>query len=86
MKIENHISICFVILLAIWYFCTSVIPNIVAVSPSFVRQEISDEPKDWQLWNPSSNTFVVPTHNGYSVRVDTAKDISECKNENIDKS
>ena len=56
----------------------------LSISPSFVRQEIVDDPNDWQFWKPSSNTFGLPTERGHSVSVDTATKVSECKNKGIE--
>jgi hypothetical protein len=58
------------------YFLAS---NTFAISPSFVRQEIVAAPNDWMLWKGSSNTSVITTHDGHSIQVDNAKNISECK-------
>jgi hypothetical protein len=48
-------------------------------SPSFVKQEILDAPADWKLWRTSSNMIPVKTHDGHTIQVQSAKDISECK-------
>jgi hypothetical protein len=59
----------------------TIFQDILAISPSFVRQEINDTSNDWQLWNQSSssNTFPVNTHNGHLINVKEVKDVSECK-------
>ena len=66
-------------------FQTSFSQRPLSYSPSFVRQEIVDDPSDWQFWKPSSNNFGLPTHSGNPVNIDTAENITECKNEEIDK-
>src|ERR1051326_5213891 len=48
-------------------------------SPSFVKQEILDAPADWQLWRTSSNMVPITTHDGHTIQVESAKNISECK-------
>lgn len=53
-----------------------------ALSPSFVRQEIVAAPDDWHLWKGSSGISHIKTHDGQSVQVEDAKNISECKNGN----
>ncbi len=50
-----------------------------ADSPSFVRQEIKDSIADWQLWKGSLHSFNVTTHDGKSVSLDMANNLSECK-------
>ena len=51
-----------------------------ALSPSFVRQEIVAAPKDWKLWNGSSSFSTIETHDGHSVQIPNAKNLSECTN------
>ena len=62
-----------------------------AVSPSFVRQEITDAPADWKIIK-SPNSFFLPHHGGDSIPLTTqdgyltgvplARNESECKTPN----
>jgi hypothetical protein len=53
-----------------------------AQSPSFVRQEIVDAANDWIFWKPSSDPSRIPTHDGRSIQVPNANNISGCKSAN----
>jgi hypothetical protein len=55
------------------------VSNAFALSPSFVRQEIVAAPNDWNLWNGPSDTSTIKTHDGHSILIDNAKNMSECK-------
>jgi hypothetical protein len=66
------------------FFSSILYGNIVAAeSPSFVRQEITDPPKDWILWKEPSDTHSVTTHEGHKIKVNNANDISECEKHNV---
>jgi hypothetical protein len=47
-------------------------------SPSFVRQEIIDDPDDWIFWKGNSSTAMLNTSDGRLVEIDKANK-SECK-------
>ncbi len=51
----------------------------ISSSPSFVRQEIVAAPNDWAIWKGSSNVSTIMTHDGHSIQVPNAKNISQCK-------
>jgi hypothetical protein len=61
----------------------SLIPDTFAISsslsPSFVRQEIIDAPDDWQFWKGSSNVSPIRAHDGHSIQIENANNITQCK-------
>ena len=62
-------------------YLLSITHNVSAVSPSpsFVRQEIVAAANDWTLWKEPSDVTPIPTHDGHSIQVENAKDMSQCK-------
>jgi hypothetical protein len=48
-------------------------------SPSFVRQEIIDAADDWQFWKGSSNISTIRGHDGHSIQIENANNITQCK-------
>jgi hypothetical protein len=56
-----------------------IVKMVFAKSPSFVRQEIIDDSRDWIFWKgSSSNKINLTTHDGNIREVDRADDSSEC--------
>jgi hypothetical protein len=64
-------------------FCLSLVQQSVwneayAVSPSFVRQAITDPARDWALLTFTNDTVPVRTHDGSIMDVPLARNLSEC--------
>jgi hypothetical protein len=53
--------------------------QIFAISPSFVRQEIIDDYNDWELWESKSDITPIFTHDGQTIKIQNADDITECQ-------
>jgi hypothetical protein len=47
-------------------------------SPSFIRQEIIDDPADWIFWRGNSSTAKISTDEGILTEIDKADNLSEC--------
>jgi hypothetical protein len=56
--------------------------GVVAISPSFVKQEILSAPNDWIFWKDKSQAYPIITNDNHTLEVENAKTISQCKTTN----
>lgn len=78
----KNILFLLIVLIAIIWLHESLFQNVFAASPSFPRQEITNPLGHWSFMKEPFNETTLRTHNGTQLRIETAKNILECKMDN----